>query len=494
MTQKASKSPRIILVIPNTIWFNRRPWKLIPYAALILTSLLKDNFDFLIIDANGKNLSLSECGDEIQHLNPDIVLITSGSVEYFMQTHAVAKITKAVCPSATVIVGGIYATTLPEEAIKDKNIDWLFMYHAEGRLVDFLHLLLSKNENIYSFAGVAYLDCLGNIVINPITQFIGDISPMVKPDYSLIEVGPYLKQDHLDYQFNSPLLMALIITSYGCPYNCVFCASRTISGKRIAYRPVEDIIEELEFLIKEKGVKSITFLDDALLANRPRIISLLNEIIARNYNIQWKAATVSAWHLDDDLLSLMKKSGCVQLTIAVESGSQRVLQKIIHKPLKLDIIPHIVSQCRKIGIGLGANFVIGFPGETWNEIRQTMKFAEDCDFDVAHFHIATPLPKTDLFKIARDNGYLPKNFSFLDPNFFGFCVGHITTEEFTPFELEVIRSFEWDRINFSTPEKVERVARLYQSDPERLYEHRKQTRRNIGIYYEKKDENSSCKN
>lgn len=488
MNQIPSKVPRITLVIPNTGWFEKRPWRLLPYAALILTRLLKPHFDFHIIDANGKNYSYLEFRESLKVQNPDIILITSGSVEYFKQTHAAAKISKEVFPSSTVIVGGIYATTLPEEAVKDKNIDWLFLYHAEGRIVEFLKLLLSHDVKAKSFPGIAYLDDEETQVINPPSHFIGDISPMVKPDYSLIELEPYLKQETLDYQFNSPVRAGFVITSYGCPFNCVFCASRVISGKKVAYRPVEDILEELDFLIKENGVQTITFLDDALLANRSRIISLLNEMIERNYNIQWKAATVSAWHLDDELLDLMKRSGCIQLTISVESGSQRVLKEIIHKPLRLEIIPHVIAQCRKIGIWLGANFVIGFPGETWDEIRQTMKFAETCDFDLVHFHIATPLPKTDLYKIAHEKGYLPKDFSFLDPNFFGFCIGHITTDEFTPYELEVMRSYEWDRINFSTPEKVERVARLYQSDPKRLYEHRKQTRRNIGIYYEKKNE------
>jgi radical SAM superfamily enzyme YgiQ (UPF0313 family) len=478
-----------VLVIPNSRWFNKRPWNVIPYAALILTALLKEEFNFSIVDLNGKNLSLSDCRNEINRLKPDIVLITSGSVEYYKQTHAIAKISKEVYPSAIVIVGGIYATTLPEEAITDENIDWLFMYHAEGRIVEFLKLLINKNKDISSYPGIAYRDNRGIPVIVPPNHYIGDVATMVNPDYSMIECEPYFNQNTLDYQFNSSSLTGFIITSYGCPYNCVFCASRTISGNKIAFRSFEDIIEELEYLVKNMKIKTIIFLDDALLANRQRITSLLTEIILRNYNIQWKAASVSAWHLDDELLDLMKRSGCTQLTISVESGSQRVLKEIIHKPLKLNIIPHIVTQCRRLGIGLGANFVIGLPGETWDEIRITMKFAEECDFDVVHFHIATPLPKTDLFYIAKEKGYLKNNFSFLDPNFFGYCVGHITTEEFTPFELEVLRAFEWDRINFSSPERIERVARLYQSEPDRLNEHRKQTRRNIGIYYEKMDEN-----
>ena len=100
----------------------------------------------------------------------------------------------------------------------------------------------------------------------------------------------------------------------------------------------------------------------------------------------------------------MKASGCVQLTISVESGSPRVLNRVIRKPLKLESVQPVVRWCKEIGIDIGANFVIGFPGETWEELRMTFAFADLCAFDLAHFHIATPLPKTDLYHLAQRRG------------------------------------------------------------------------------------------
>jgi anaerobic magnesium-protoporphyrin IX monomethyl ester cyclase len=192
---------------------------------------------------------------------------------------------------------------------------------------------------------------------------------------------------------------------------------------------------------------------------------------------------VSAWHLDDKLLDLMKESGCVQITISVESGSQRVLNKIMRKPLKLKIIPGIVKKCKEIGIDVGANFVIGLPGETWEELRQTFRFAEKCNFNLGHFHIATPLPKTDMYEIAKKQNLLPSDFSFFDPNFFGYSRGYITTDEFTPFELMILRAYEWDRINFNTPKKVEKAAEMMRLTINELNYHRKQTRLKCGIHF-----------
>ena len=168
--------------------------------------------------------------------------------------------------------------------------------------------------------------------------------------------------------------------------------------------------------------------------------------------------------------------------ISIESGCERVLHKIIRKPLKLEIVKPIRELCREVNILLQANFIIGFPGETWNEIRESLKFAEECDFDLTSIHIATPLPKTDLYDYAIETKTLDVNFSFFDDTHFGMGVGYITTDEFTPKELEILRAFEWDRINFSTSEKRERACRILELTQEELKDFRKQTRINCGHY------------
>ena len=475
---------KVLLCIPNSRWFGKRPWNSLPYAAVILTSLLKKDFDFQVLDINAENLDFEQTKNRIQQINPVIVLVTGISVEYHKQSHKTLSLAKSACPNSITVLGGVYPTTLPEECVKDKNIDWLFMYHAEGRINHFINLLLDDNVvEAKIFPGIAYRNNGNECIENPPSHFIGEVKTIANPDYSLVDLTPYLKQDSLDYQFNSDKPTAYIISSYGCPYNCLFCASRTISGRKVMFRPVQDILDEIDYLVSQYHVSNLIFLDDCILADRKRINNILNGLIDREYDLSWKVASLSAWHLDDELIELMKKAGCTQFTISVESGSQKVLSDIIRKPLKLEIIPGIIKKCRAVGIDLGANFVIGIPGETWEDIRRTFKFAEECDFDVAHFHIATPLPKTDLYRLCQEKGYLPENFNFLDDKFFGYMHGWITTEEFTPIELSILRSFEWDRINFSTPDKIKRMTRLYKTTPDKLIEHRRQTRRKIGLHF-----------
>ena len=478
---------KVVLVIANISWYGKRPWRNFVTAAPIITTILKDKFDFSILDANVNNYTIEEAKNKLEETKADVVLITALSSEYFKAYHTVAEIAKKALPKCKVIMGGVYPTVSPEEVVKDCNIDYVMMGHAENRL-DYLMHMLEENryEDIENFVGMAFRKG-DQIRINPIKEHIGDVKEMVKPDYSFMDIDKYLDfegKNVSNFSNEGQGRAVSLMTSYGCPYNCLFCATRTISGRKIAWRPLEDVFEELDYFIKTKNTKCVTFMDDNMLADRERAVNLLQGIIQKNYGIEFIMGNVAAWHLDEELLYLMKRAGFSRISISVESGNERVLHKIVRKPLKLDIVPNLVKISRELDLLMTANFIIGFPGETWEEIRETLRFAEKCDFDLVNIHIATVLPKTDLYELAVETKSIPENFSFYkDDVNFGFGKGNITTDEFTPGELAVIRAYEWDRINFSNEEKKKRACRIMGITLEQLKEHRKQTRIHCGIYF-----------
>lgn len=477
---------KVLYFIPNTRWYNKRPWMQVPYTAGILTHLLKDEFDFNILDTNVLNLSFQESLDKIISLSPDIFLVSGLSVEYYQQYHKSFELAKNYNPKIKVVFGGIYPTLLPEKALEDKNIDYVFMGHAEERINDFINIISSSDlkEKISHFSGVGYRGIDG-IVINPVKSFIGDIKKIAKPDYSFIDVSKYVSYKSQDVLNNtSEGSNATILTSFGCPQNCSFCASRTISGKKVLYRPMEDVLEEIDMYIHEYGVRNITFTDENLLAKRDRAEALLTHFINSKYDLKWQLANVALWHLDDSLLELMKKSGCTAISPSIESGSKRVLRDIIRKPIKIhDKVPGVVAKCKELEINIIAHFVIGMPGETWYEIRETFNYAESFEFDLVVFHIATPYPKTDLYKQCLEENLLPQDFDFFSDKFYGTSRGFITTDEFTPDELMVLRAYEWDRINFSTPQKTSLIANMMSMNLDELTQHRKNTRLKCGVHY-----------
>ena len=475
-----------MLVIPNSRWGNKRPRIMLVYGILLITRILKDIFSFEILDANGQNYTEEEVLRYLKEKAPDIVLISALSVEYYNQWHSVAELTKKSCHSCITVMGGVYPTVMEDKVLDDVNVDYLFFGHAEERLDVFLKAVCD-NGDLKNIAGIAFREN-DSIRKNSVNSFVSDVKDIVRPDYSLIDYTPYLVQKKHGYQFNSQAPGAKIITSYGCPHNCVFCAVRTINGRHVVFRPLEDIYEEIDYLRDSYNIEELTFMDDTFFQDKKRVTLFLNELIKRDYKLRWKAVNVAAWHLDDELLELMKESGCYQITISVESGSQRVLSKIIHKPLKLGIVKPLVKKTKELGIFIGGNFVFGLPGETWDEILQTVRFAEECDFDIVQFFLATPQPKTDLYEIAKDGRYIPDDFSFMDSRTFGFGQGFISTDEFTPFELMVLRAFEWDRINFKSPEKTERIAKFMDMSIDEINDHRKQTRLSLGRFFNPVDD------
>lgn len=480
------KERKVTLVVAHYSWFEKRPWNEPTLSVPIITRILKPLVKLSLVDANAEQLTVEETKERIEKIDPEIILITALSAEYYKAYHTIARIAKEVNPKCVVVMGGVYPTVLAEDVIKDKNVDYAMIGYAEERLDKLVSYIFQDNiEEIHKFEGLAY-KYHGKEIVNPISTFIGDVKEMVQPDYSLVDLEKYIGSQDVNvsnFVASSNKRNIAIMTSYGCPNNCIFCATRTISGRKTAFRKPEDVLSEIDFLVKEHHVECLTFLDDSILTDRKRAELIFQGIIDRNYNLELKVGTLAAWHLDEDIIRLMKKAGFSRIGIAIESGNERVLHKIIRKPLKLEIIPPLVKLMRKYDILMTADFIIGFPGETWEEIRETFRFAEACDLDMAMFHIATVLPKTDLYNLAREQHLLPDDFSFYSDVNFGYGRGCITTDEFTPDELLVLRAYEWDRINFSTPERRARACRIMECTEEQLNEHRRQTRRNLGIHF-----------
>lgn len=154
------------------------------------------------------------------------------------------------------------------------------------------------------------------------------------------------------------------------------------------------------------------------------------------------------------------------------------MHEIIKKPLKLEKAVAVTRKLKEEGIYVAANFIIGFPGETWEEIRQTIKFAEELNADYIKLFNAVPLPGTRLYEMAKEQGVLVKNFHSENVNWRN---ASIETNEFTARDVSILRAYEWDRINFSTYEKRKRTADMMGIAVSELDEIRRQTRKTLDL-------------
>jgi magnesium-protoporphyrin IX monomethyl ester (oxidative) cyclase len=191
-----------------------------------------------------------------------------------------------------------------------------------------------------------------------------------------------------------------IVTSRGCPAKCYFCASTNIWGNQYRYRSAENIIDELKQLKQEYNIEEFQVQDDNFTMNKKRTLSVCRML--KDLNLYWSMPNgVALWALDEERIKAMSEAGCYYVIAAIESGNQRVLNDVVRKPLNLTKGIEICKTIKRYNIKLAGFFIIGFPDEKLEEVKDTFDYALKCDLDLASFSFATPLPSTDLWKQAE---------------------------------------------------------------------------------------------
>lgn len=486
---KNHKINKILLIQPNYAWMTKRTWHFPPYALCLLKAAVNDRAQVTVFDPNFTNVDKEGVGAVLKKIKPDLVGVTSVSTEYLGVSTALISIIRDSLPEAIIVFGGVIPTVLLEEAVKDKNVDYWITGEGEVAFPELIDELGRKSPKLTNVKGLIYR--LNGKIIKNDNIFLEDLDKVPFPDYSNIIVNAEMKKVSIHDYGNVALKyaphflakqypFAMIITTRGCPFRCIFCAGRTVSGQRVRFRSAKNVLAEIDLLYKQ-GVKEVIFLDDHFLADRKRALDIMNGIMERKFDMVWRCSNVAAWSLDKELLEAMYKSGCDFLTVSPESGNQDVVSRIVKKPMELDRLLKVLDMAKSMGFSIIANFIIGFPGETWDQIRDTVRYAEKLNVDMVNFHIATPLPKTELMEICLREKLLPEDYVGNISKYSGYGRGLISTKEFTPLELEVLRSFEWDRINFTSERRKQAIMRLNGITLDELATWRINTRRNLGV-------------
>lgn len=465
---KKNKIEKILLMQPNFAILGKRSWTMAPYNLGLLSACLHHDYQVEIYDPNFRQESEEIIREKLRDSTADVVGMTTFSTEYTEEIALHARIIRQELPEAIIVLGGVLPTVWIEKVISDPNIDYFVLGEGEYRFADLLNNRLND--------GIAFRRD-GENTIHPPKAFIDELDRVPFPRWTGLEIKDYLSQK---IQYAPQILprafpYAMTITSRGCPYECVFCAARTVSGTKVRMRSAENVLREIDWYVEEYGIKEMIFLDDHFLHSRKRAMDIMEGLISRNYDFRWKCVNVAVFSLNEQILELMMRSGSYQMTISIESGDQFVVNNLIKKPVDLVRAKEAIRQAKSFGFELIVNFVIGTPGETWQQIRRSLEYAEAIDVNNINIHIATPLPKTELMEICLREGFLKDETSLS-----GYTVGQINTEEWSAFDLQILRAYEWDRINFSRPEKVAVIARMNGLTLEEADVWRRNTRRSLG--------------
>lgn len=354
---------------------------------------------------------LSEIRARIERAKPDIVGLTCIFSSVFPVIRKVCQEIKKIDPSILTIVGGTYPSFMPEYCLSEPSLDFICLGEGEATMLNLIRHL-REGKPLSDLDGFAYKDN-GKVMVNPKTKWIEDLDTIPFPARDLLPMELYSRIGVPHSLSMTSKKHISIITSRGCPAKCVYCSSSAFWGRRYRFRSPKNVADEIGELIERWGIKELNFEDDNLTANRERAKKIFREIIDRGYKIRFNFPNgVALWTLDQELIDLMEKAGCYEMTLAYESGCQKVLRDIVKKPINLEQASEITAYIRKKKIRTDAFYIIGFPGETRDQIQETFRFARKMKTDLAYFFIANPLPGSEMYEMAKKAGMLKEDFNF----------------------------------------------------------------------------------
>jgi len=363
-----------------------------------------------------QGLTNKEIAARIRHLSPDVVGITISFSGWWKPAYEVASIAKNIDKDVITVLSGLHPSARTADCLKHPNIDFVVIGEPEETMFELVDVLEQDNlKDLKNVSGIAFVKDDGTIFTEPRPP-IRDLDSLPFPARHLLPMDKYfaaVEENHLRGEISKP--WTTMLTSRGCPHNCVFCSVHIVMGRKWRGRSAENVVDEIEQLVHNYHIKQIDFGDDNMTLDKKRMESICDLIVKRGLDIEWFTPNgVRADTLDEELLTKMKASGCKKIRIAPESGVQRVVNQIVKKNLDLEDVEKALVLSKKVGIKVGCFFVIGLIGEKKEDIEETIIYAhklKKMGADAFYFSYATPLYGTELYEQAKRGGFLRDVFS-----------------------------------------------------------------------------------
>lgn len=299
---------------------------------------------------------------------------------------------RAAHPDARIVMGGPYPTVEYEKLIPEAA-DIVVLGEGED-----IAARLARGDSLEEIPSIAFR-ANGGVAANPRTGLIMDLDALPFPAWDLGTIPRY----RLPHTRKNPVLP--VMTSRGCPFNCIFCGSDIINGNRIRYRSVDSVLAEIDRMVNGYGVREIQFWDDNFTLNKNRAMELCKGIIRAGHKGLCLSipSGIKPDHGDDELFRTMARAGFYFVCIAVESGSQEVMSQL-GKKVDVSKVRETIQSVRRAGILTNGFFMIGLPFDTRETMEQTIAFARSLPLHQALFFITIPFPGTDLHRLVTEKG------------------------------------------------------------------------------------------
>ncbi|MCX5694129.1 MAG: radical SAM protein [Candidatus Omnitrophica bacterium] len=341
----------------------------------------------ILLDADGLALNFTACLSRVLDYHPDYIGVTAMTATMEIAA-SLCECVKKADPKIITIFGGIHVTALPVETIEQYPfVDFVVRGEGEYTLPKLIQILNSKDSP----------DELPGITFRKGSKIIDNPPP-----------APIANLDDLPSGVRAPV--GVLYTARGCYRNCTFCSSKTVLGRGIRYFSISRVMEELDILVKQYKIRILYIQDDTFTVNKKRSMEICEEIIKRGYKLEIMIAG-RCDEVDMELYQKLRQAGVNWCCFGVESGNQSILDSV-RKNITLENVYKSFAAANKVGFHIGGNFMLGFPGETWDTAMDTINLATNkLEMDYASFAICVPYPGTDIYNYAISKGVKMPNWS-----------------------------------------------------------------------------------
>ena len=416
----------ILLIRPPSTFYPGavRPLISLPVGLLSMAALLdQESFPVTVYDAQvnianpthrvGDTIVMGDTWEaveeKIKSSGADIIGISCGFSSQRDNALKAADLARASHPDAIIIVGGPHASVLPGDLLRlGSPVDLVCTGEGEYTMLELAQVASAGGDTAAIPGTVVRRN--GAVEANRVRPAIADLDALPFPAYHLVDMEQYFQlfasgfaDRPLPFSVDSHRTVS-VVTSRGCPFNCVFCSIHLHMGKRWRGNSAGYVDRHIKLLVRRYGVRHIHFEDDNISFSLERFEAIVSGLLP--LAMTWDTPNgVRVDTLTEDVIGKCRESGCTYLVFGVESGNQRVLDSIVDKRLDLRVVRQAAQWCKNAGLDAMAFYVIGFPGETPADMKDTVDFALElyAQFDVKpNLFLATPLPGTRLEKILLD--------------------------------------------------------------------------------------------
>tara|TARA_B100000315_G_scaffold58154_1_gene52573 strand:+ start:1581 stop:3311 length:1731 start_codon:yes stop_codon:yes gene_type:complete len=376
------------------------------------------------------NILREKCSEH----TPDVIGISALFDHSLGHVKMMASMIKEISDDIIVVSGGNAATNRTKELL-ETDVDGVARGHGEEPLLELLQADDSKNYINKSIKWSTQKNGINNLSL--FTKY-NELSPL---RWNLLEINDYQRflgcGKGFFQQNNNERRIIHLTSSRGCPFKCVFCSSHSVNGYKLYYYYDDQFLNEVKFVHEEYGINIVAIEDDSFNINKKRAIKILRGIkdISKDIEIEFNSGFVLQL-LDEEFVAALKDCNINWIQVAIESGSPEVLKNIIHKPLDLNKGMKNLELLQKYDLYVRAFFILGFPGETKEQMQETIDFMNNAKINWNGIGMAKPISGSELEKICKDNDFIHLSSDNMDMT--SERKACISTPEFTPQEVDEI--------------------------------------------------------